>query len=91
VDVRRISRRGVPCPVDEGHPPTPQHPQIGVSELPVEIAVHYLSGGGAAKLPVTLRAQFNPKSIAPPEEFDGFAFANGAVKEGIVRRGAGTV
>ena len=38
---------------------------------------------------VVLRAQVNPKRVTPPEGFEEFTFANGALTEGIVRRGAG--
>ncbi|MGH8065828.1 MAG: alpha-2-macroglobulin family protein [Candidatus Entotheonellia bacterium] len=67
----------------------PPEPQIGVSELPVELGVQYLAGGGARNLPVVLRAQIRPKSVAFPEAFEGFTFANRRVKEGVIRRGAG--
>jgi hypothetical protein len=65
----------------------PAGPQIGVSELPVELGIQYLAGGGASHLPVTLRAQIRPKGLSFPEDFEGFAFANGLIKEGILRRG----
>jgi uncharacterized protein YfaS (alpha-2-macroglobulin family) len=77
-------------PLMKGILQPPRDPQIGVSELPVEIGVQYLSGGGAAKLPVTLRAQISPKSVVAPADFEGFAFSNELVKEGIVRRGGGS-
>src|SRR5262249_36223401 len=35
----------------------PALPQVGVTEVPVDIAVQYLAGGPAAALPVILRAQ----------------------------------
>jgi uncharacterized protein YfaS (alpha-2-macroglobulin family) len=65
----------------------PADPQVAVSQLPVDLGVHYLAGGAAGSLPVTLRAQIRPKQIPPLEEFEDFTFANGVVKEGIVRRG----
>jgi uncharacterized protein YfaS (alpha-2-macroglobulin family) len=67
----------------------PSEPQIAVSELPVEVGVQYLAGGGASQLPVTLRAQIRPKSVSFPADFEGFAFANGRVREGTIRRGSG--
>jgi alpha-2-macroglobulin len=67
----------------------PAEPQVGVSELPVELGVQYLAGGGASNLPATLRAQIRPKRVSFQEDFEGYTFANGLVKEGIVRRGAG--
>lgn len=62
--------------------------QIGVTELPVDLAVQYLAGGGAGHLPVVLRAQLRPKSVVFPTDFEGFVFANGQVKEAIVRSGS---
>ena len=41
----------------------PAEPQVGVSELPVELGVQYLAGGGASNLPATLR-RFDP-SVSP--------------------------
>jgi len=67
----------------------PPEPQIGVSELPVELGVQYLAGGGARNLTVTLRAQIRPKGVSFPEAYEGFTFANRRIQAGIVRRGAG--
>ncbi len=66
----------------------PSEPQIAVSELPVEVGVQYLSGGGASDLPVTLRAQLRPKGVSFPTDFEGFTFANSRVREGTVRKGS---
>ncbi len=77
-------------PLMKGILQPPSDPQIGVSEIPVDVGVRYLSGGGAAKLPVTLRAQIRPKTVVAPAAFEGFTFANEPVKEGIVRRGGGS-
>src|SRR5262249_40349935 len=65
----------------------PATPLIAASEFPVDLSVRYLAGGGAGKLPVTLRAQVRTKTVATPEGFGEFTFANGNVKEGIARRG----
>lgn len=50
----------------------------GARELPVEVQVNHLSGGGAATLPVTLRTQVRPKYVNFPD-YQGFVFANGDV------------
>ncbi|HEX9871516.1 MAG TPA: MG2 domain-containing protein, partial [Candidatus Tectomicrobia bacterium] len=76
-------------PLMRGALQPPGEPQIGVSELPVELAVQYLAGGGARHLPVTLRAQIRPKSVFFPDLFEGFTFAHHRLKEGIVRRSPG--
>lgn len=67
----------------------PAEPLIAATEFPLDVSVQYLAGGGAANLPVVLRAQVTPKRMTPPENFEEFTFANGSVTEGIVRRGAG--
>ena len=46
-----------------------------------------LPEGAASLLPVKLRYEIEPRYILPPEGFDDFIFANGPVKEGLVRRG----
>ena len=66
----------------------PAEPQIGVSELPIDLGVQYLAGGPASNLAVTLRVQIRPKRVSFQGDFEGFTFANGSVKEGIVRRGS---
>ncbi len=65
----------------------PAEPQIGVSEVPLDVSVQYLSGGGAASLPVIVRAQIRSKDFHGSPDFEGFTFANGPVKEGIIRSG----
>jgi uncharacterized protein YfaS (alpha-2-macroglobulin family) len=76
-------------PLMRGTLQPPSDPQIAVSELPVELGVKYLAGGGASDLPVTLRAQIRPKGVSLSEDFEGFTFANRRAKEGVVRRGSG--
>jgi alpha-2-macroglobulin len=63
-------------------------PLINPGELTLDATVQYLAGGGAGSLPIKLRSEIGPKSVGPIEGFDNFTFANGPVKEGIVRRGA---
>ena len=72
MDLRGVSGRGVFGASDASHHSIPAEPQISVSELPVQIAVTYLAGGGASRLPVTLRAQIRPKIVSFPEDFEGF-------------------
>jgi hypothetical protein len=66
---------------------TPEKPLIAASQATVDIAVQYLAGGGAGELAVKLRSQVQPKIVTPFEGFTEFVFANGPVKEGVVRRG----
>ena len=77
-------------PLLRGFMQPPSEPQIGVSELPVEIGVQYLAGGGAGHLPVTLRAKIQPKKVSFSADYEGFVFASTRLKEGVIRRGAGT-
>ncbi len=60
----------------------PSAPLIRPKEAGLDITVSYLSGGGAADLPVKLRAELEPKTISIPG-VEGFTFAGQAVKEGI--------
>jgi uncharacterized protein YfaS (alpha-2-macroglobulin family) len=75
-------------PLMKGIVRLPADPQVAVSEFPADLIVQYLAGGGARELPVTLRAQIRPKAMPAFEEFEDFTFANGPVKEGILRRQA---
>lgn len=46
----------------------PREPVIDAREMEVDLAVSYLSGGGAALLPVTIRTEIQPKSIFFPDQ-----------------------
>ena len=74
-------------PLMKGTVKLPAEPQIAVSDVPVDLSAQYLTGGPARKQPVVLRAQIRPKALPSIDEFERFTFANGAVKEGIERRG----
>ena len=63
----------------------PAEPRVGVGAVPVDVSVHYLAGGAAAELPVILRAQIRDREAPTLDDFEHTTFANGAVKEGIVR------
>ena len=63
----------------------PGEPQVGATAVPVDVAIQYLAGGPAAELPVILRAQIRDREPPRPPDFEHTTFANGPVKEGIVR------
>ncbi len=65
----------------------PSEALVGVSEFTVDLAVQYLAGGGASGLPVTVRAQLQPRGLPPYEGFEGLSFGAGPVATGIVRDG----
>jgi hypothetical protein len=65
----------------------PSEPLIDVGEVPLDLSVHYLSGGGAGLMPVTLRTEVSPKRIPAVEGFEDFVFGNGSVREGLARSG----
>ena len=67
----------------------PQDPLVATSSVPLDVDVQYLAGGPAATLPARLRSLIRPGSFKAPDEFESFVFANGAVREGIERRGVG--
>ncbi|KJU86043.1 Alpha-2-macroglobulin family, partial [Candidatus Magnetobacterium bavaricum] len=61
----------------------PAEPLVGVTETPLDVAVTYLSGGGASGLPVKLRSDVRPKAVTVPD-YEDFSFSTGGVKEGVV-------
>jgi len=60
----------------------PTGPLIAVRETPLDLAVSYLAGGGAALLPVKLRAVVQPKYVAY-KDYEDFSFAGGPLPEGV--------
>ncbi len=71
-------------PLTKGIVQPPKEPLVDASRMDVDLAVTYLSGGGAGNLPVKLRTQAQPRTVSF-DAYDGFAFANGRVREGTVR------
>ena len=63
----------------------PKEQQVNPKEVTIDVLLRYLSGGGAGNAPVKLRSQTQPRYIYF-DEYEGFVFANGSVKEGIVTR-----
>ena len=61
-----------------------QGPQelVNAREMEVDLAVSFLSGGGAAHLPVKIRTEIHPKSITFPD-YEEVTFSNGGVKTGL--------
>ena len=74
-------------PLLKGAIQPPAEPIIAAGEVPLDLSVHYLAGGGAALLPVKLRTEVTPKRTPVFEGFEDFVFGNGAVREGLTRRG----
>jgi hypothetical protein len=74
-------------PLLKGIIQTPKQALINVREVTVDLAVQYLAGGGAGSLPIKLRSEISSKNVSPFAGYDDFVFSNGAVKEGLVRRG----
>ncbi len=58
------------------------------SSVPIDLTATYLAGGGAGQLPVKFRYMIEPRAITPPAAYEGFAFTNGKVHEGLVRNGS---
>ncbi len=76
--------------VDEFRLPTmratvsgPKQDPVRPSAVPLSLFVGYLSGGGAANLPVTLRTSFDSYADAP-KDWNAFTFGGTPVKEGII-------
>ena len=63
----------------------PSAPAPRATAIPVDVSVQYLAGGPAKGLPVTLRSQITTDATPTFPDFDRFTFANGAVKEGVIK------
>ena len=75
--------------VDEYRLPTmratisgPKDAVVRPSAVPISLFVGYLSGGGAANMPVAIRTAFSADS-ATPDGWDGWTFGGDEVKEGV--------
>jgi alpha-2-macroglobulin len=60
----------------------PKDAAIHPSTLPLDLFVGYLSGGGAAKLPVEMRIGYFD-SFPTPNGYDGYSFGGRAMTEGV--------
>ncbi len=60
----------------------PKTAQANARRVDLDLHLLYLAGGAAAYAPVKVRAVVRPKSVVFPD-YDGFAFANGKVVEGL--------
>jgi uncharacterized protein YfaS (alpha-2-macroglobulin family) len=61
-------------------------PLVRPKAATLDLSVAYLSGGGAGNASVKLRTAVVPGSVSFPE-FEGFLFANGPIREGVIRGG----
>ncbi len=75
--------------VDEYRLPTmratiagPKTAAVRPRNLPLDLYVGYLSGGGAANMPVSVRTAFEEDSSAP-KGWDGWTFGGKAIREGV--------
>jgi alpha-2-macroglobulin len=66
---------------------TGEEPLVNPDIIPIHVSVEYLAGGPARLLSAVLRHQVELSGTASFDEFEGVAFANGRVEEGIVRSG----
>lgn len=71
-------------PLARGVVKLPAEPQVGVHEVRVDLAVTYLSGGGAGDLPVVLRSKVEDDYLNVPDRATT-TFGNGPVEVGIQR------
>jgi uncharacterized protein YfaS (alpha-2-macroglobulin family) len=60
----------------------PDKPQVRVKQVPLDLYVSYLSGGGAGGAQVKLRTVTTPWPVSFPD-YDGFTFGGKPVKEGL--------
>jgi uncharacterized protein YfaS (alpha-2-macroglobulin family) len=74
-------------PLMKGIIQPPKEPAVGTAEIEADLMVTYLSGGGAGNADVKLRSSLQPKQVRF-DDYEDFSFANGIVKEGLVRAGS---
>ncbi len=74
-------------PLMKGTIQPPKEPAVGAAEIEADLMVAYLSGGGAGNADVKLRSSLQPKQVRF-DDYEDFSFANGVVKEGLVRSGS---
>ncbi len=70
-------------PLMRGQLTAPRAPLIKPKDVAFNISAAYLSGGGASKLPVKVRAEISAYLLHFPE-FEDFIFTGAEMKEGIV-------
>ncbi len=73
-------------PLMKGIIQPPKEQVVNARELSLDLFVSYLSGGGAGDLPVKLRTLTQPHYVGF-EDFEGYTFANGEIREEVSRRG----
>ncbi len=64
----------------------PGKPLVAPAQVPVDLALTYLSGGAVAAAPVKLRTIIEPRSVSVPG-YDGWNFDGEDIKPGIVALG----
>lgn len=69
-------------PLMKGSIQPPKEPLVNAAGAELDLMVSYLSGGGASHAPVIVRGQVQPRYVHF-DEYEGFLFANGEVREGI--------
>lgn len=67
-------------PLMRGKIKPPAEKAVAPKEIPLDLTVEYLAGGGAGKLPVQVRYQTSPITSGTLEDFNDFEFASGKVK-----------
>lgn len=75
-------------PLMKGVVQGPARALVAPAQVPVDLQLSYLSGGGAALAPVKLRTVVQPRHVSFAG-YDGYAFAAGKVKEGVSRSSGG--
>ncbi len=73
-------------PLMKGIIQPPKGPLVKPREATMDLFVSYLAGGGASGVPVKLRTLLSPRYVSF-DQHENFLFANGRVKEGVIRRG----
>jgi uncharacterized protein YfaS (alpha-2-macroglobulin family) len=67
----------------------PAVPLVAPKKVSAEVAVRWLAGGSAGKVPVRVRGEERPAYFEPPDDVGDYRFAEGPVRVGIDRSGTG--
>ena len=70
-------------PLMQGALGLPKESLVAPKKVAADVAVRYLAGGAAAKLPITVRAEIRPSVFPSPPGLQNFDIANGPVREGV--------
>jgi alpha-2-macroglobulin len=70
-------------PLMQGTIRLPREPLVAAKKVAADVAVRYLAGGAAARMPVTVRGEIRPSPLSAPPGLQSYDLASGPVREGV--------